>query len=188
MKVERTSLDGVLLIEPASFADARGVFVETFQSRRYAAAGIDDVFVQDNASFSEFGVLRGLHLQHPHGQAKLVYVLQGAVFDVAVDLRVGSPGFGQWLGLELSAENKRQLFIPSGFAHGFCVTSDTALLAYKCTDFYSPASELSIAWNDPFFGIAWPVPQPSLSAKDKAAPCLKEIDAARLPQYERAIV
>lgn len=186
MKVEPTSLDGVLCIEPTSFADARGFFVETFQARRYADAGIEAVFVQDNASRSEFGVLRGLHLQNPNAQGKLVYVLQGAVFDVAVDVRVGSPSFGRWVGARLTADNKRQLYIPPGFAHGFCVTSDTALFAYKCTDFYNPAAEHSIAWNDPGIGIDWPVRQPSLSAKDEAAPILNDIDATLLPRYEQA--
>ena len=183
MKVSETELDSVLLVEPIGFSDARGFFVETFQAQRYAEAGIRDTFVQDNVSLSEHGVLRGLHLQNPNAQGKLVYVLQGAVFDVAVDVRVGSPNFGRWVGAELTAENKHQLYIPPGFAHGFCVTSDTALFAYKCTNFYNPETEISIAWSDPDIGIDWPLDRPSLSKKDMAAPPLHDIDPSRLPEY-----
>lgn len=183
MQVIGTSLPGVLIIEPKVFGDARGFFVETFQAERYAEAGIPGPFVQDNLSFSQHGVLRGLHLQHPHDQGKLVYVLQGEVFDVAVDVRVGSPSFGRWAGAVLTGENKRQLYIPPGFAHGFCVTSEAALFTYKCTEVYHPETELSIAWDDPAIGIEWPVGAPVLSEKDRRAPRLKDVDAGKLPRY-----
>jgi len=183
MQVIATELPGVVIIEPKVFGDARGFFLETFQEERYREAGIPGPFVQDNISFSGYGVLRGLHLQHPHGQGKLVYVLQGEVFDVAVDVRVGSPTFGQWAGATLSGDSKRQFYIPPGFAHGFCVTSDAALFAYKCTEVYHPEAELSVAWDDPDIGVKWPVSEPALSEKDKVAPRLKDIEASRLPRY-----
>lgn len=185
MKVEETSLPGVLLIEPRVFGDDRGYFLETFRAERYQAAGIAGPFVQDNLSFSRGPVLRGLHLQHPRAQAKLVFVLAGEVFDVAVDVRPGSPSFGLWTGAHLSAENKRQLYIPTGFAHGFCVLSETVLFAYKCTDVYAPEAEITVRWNDPEIGIAWPPVEPVLSARDAAAPYLREIDADRLPPYTK---
>ncbi len=184
MKVERTDLPGVLLIEPRVFGDERGYFLETFQADRYRAAGIAGPFVQDNLSFSRGPVLRGLHLQYPRVQAKLVSVLAGEVFDVAVDVRPGSPHFGRWTGALLSDGNKRQLYIPAGFAHGFCVLSESALFAYKCTGVYAPEDEITVRWNDPEIGIAWPVAEPILSDKDAAAPCLREIDPDRLPPYE----
>lgn len=184
MKVEELSLPGVLLITPKVFGDARGYFVETFASERYAEAGIALPFVQDNLSRSPKGVLRGLHLQHPHGQGKLVQVVEGSVFDVAVDVRVGSPKFGKWVGAELSAENHCQLWVPPGFAHGFVVTSDHALFSYKCTDTYHPESELSVLWNDPAIGIDWPVDAPVLSGKDAAASVLADVDEARLPRWQ----
>lgn len=183
MKVSDTPLPGVLLIEPAVFEDSRGFFMETFHAERYAGAGVPGPFVQDNLSFSERGVLRGLHLQNPNPQGKLVYVLQGEVFDVAVDVRAGSPDFGRWAGEMLSSANKRQVYIPQGFAHGFCVVSETALIAYKCTGPYNAESELTVAWNDPQIGIEWPVDQPLLSAKDAAAPCLADMDPDLLPRY-----
>ena len=142
MNVIETKLPGVLIVEPKVFGDDRGYFFETWQKSRYEAMGIKGKFVQDNVSFSAHGVLRGLHYQHPHDQGKLVSVLQGEVFDVAVDIRVGSPTFGQWVGVHLSGDNYRQLWIPPGFAHGFCVLSDTALVAYKCTDYYAPGAEV----------------------------------------------
>jgi len=182
MRVEPTELPGVLILEPKVFGDARGFFTETWHARRYAEAGLPEAFVQDNLSFSQRGVLRGLHYQNPHGQGKLVYVLQGTVFDVAVDIRVGSPTFGRWIGVTLSAENRRQFWVPPGFAHGFCVTSETALFAYKCSDYYAPEHEGSVLWNDPAIGIAWPVESPTLSAKDAAAPRLAEVERARLPR------
>ena len=183
MKVIETKLPGVLIVEPKVFGDARGYFLESFQAARYAEAGMAGPFVQDNLSFSRRGILRGLHLQNPRPQGKLVQVLQGEVFDVAVDVRVGSPTFGQWEGVVLSQENARQLYVPPGFAHGFLVTSETALFAYKCTDYYTPQSELSILWNDPDIGIEWPRIEPQLSAKDAAGLRLADIDSARLPKY-----
>lgn len=183
MKISSMSLPEVLLIEPKRFGDARGYFLETWHEERYAAAGIKLDFVQDNLSRSAHGILRGLHLQHPNAQGKLVYVLEGEVFDAAVDVRVGSPNFGKWTGALLSGEDHRQLWIPPGFAHGFCVTSETAMFAYKCTALYSVADEVGVVWNDPAFSIPWPVAEPRLSAKDAALPRLAEIDPARLPRY-----
>ena len=183
MKITSMSLPEVLLIEPGRFGDARGYFMETWHQERYAAAGIKLDFVQDNLSRSTHGILRGLHLQHPNAQGKLVYVLEGEVFDVAVDVRVGSPNFGKWTGAHLSSEDHRQLWIPPGFAHGFCVTSETAMFAYKCTALYSVADELGVAWNDPALAVSWPVAEPRLSAKDAALPRLAELDPARLPRY-----
>ena len=183
MNVIETKLPGVVIIEPKVFGDARGYFMESFQTARYAEAGIAGPFVQDNLSFSRRGILRGLHLQNPRPQGKLVQVLQGEVFDVAVDVRVGSPTFGQWEGVILSAENARQYYVPPGFAHGFVVTSDTALFAYKCTDYYMPQSELSILWNDPDIGIEWPIVEPQLSGKDAAGLRLANIDTECLPIY-----
>jgi len=182
MKVEPTILPGVLLIEPAVHRDDRGWFLETFRDERYAEHGIAGPFVQDSLSFSQRGVLRGLHLQWPRAQGKLVYVAQGEVFDVAVDVRRDSPTFRRWVGHTLSAKDGRQLWIPPGFAHGFVVTADTALFAYKCTEAYAPGGELAIRWNDPEVGIEWPVDDPELSPRDAAAPLLGEIDAARLPR------
>lgn len=183
MKVGETSVPGVLLVEPDRFGDSRGFFQELWHERRYAESGILGPFVQDNISLSGHGVLRGLHLQHPQGQGKLVYVLQGEVFDVAVDVRVGSPSFGQWTGVVLSADNARQLWIPEGFAHGFCVLSEAALFAYKCTDFYNRDTELSVLWNDPEIGIDWPLNDPLVSDKDTAAAPLSAIDRSRLPNF-----
>ncbi|MFZ3373647.1 MAG: dTDP-4-dehydrorhamnose 3,5-epimerase, partial [Desulfitobacteriaceae bacterium] len=144
--------------------------------------GLPAIFVQDNLSFSQKGVLRGLHFQNPNGQGKLVYVLQGEVFDVAVDIRVGSPTRGEWVGVTLSSENKRQFYIPEGFAHGFCVTSDTALFAYKCTEVYQPQSEYGVSWQDPDLGIQWPIKKPLLSEKDLNYPRLKDISVVVLPR------
>jgi dTDP-4-dehydrorhamnose 3,5-epimerase len=173
----------VLLVEPAVFGDARGFFMESFSARRYADAGIPGPFVQDNVSRSRRGVLRGLHLQHPHAQGKLVSVLEGEVFDVAVDVRVGSPTFGRWVGEYLSAGNHRQLWVPAGFAHGFVVTSDDALFSYKCTEYYRPDAERAVRWDDPRLGITWPVDAPVVSAKDQAGLALDRIAAADLPRY-----
>ena len=155
--------------------------METYRSDRFAELGIEGSFVQDNQSRSLRGVLRGLHYQEPNAQGKLVRCIRGALFDVAVDVRVGSPHFGKWFGVELSEENRRMMWVPSGFAHGFCATSDVADLAYKCSAFYDAKSERSIAWNDPAIGVAWPVSQPLLSEKDAAAPRLAE--ATVLPKY-----
>ena len=183
MNVIETDLPGVLILEPRVFGDDRGHFLETWNQDGYAAAGLPPTFVQDNLSYSKPGVLRGLHYQEPHPQGKLVWVVSGEVFDVAVDIRRGSPAFGQWVGVTLSAENARQLWVPEGFAHGFVVTGDHARFAYKCTDRYDRGAEGSIRWNDPTIGIEWPVAAPTLSEKDAAAPPLAEIDEARLPRY-----
>ena len=183
LTVDDTGLPGVLRIAPRAFGDERGYFVESWSSRLYAEAGIPDQFVQDNISKSNRGTLRGLHLQHPHGQGKLVQALVGEVFDVAVDVRLGSPTFGRWYGEYLSEENKHQLYVPPGFAHGFCVVSDQALFAYKCTEPYHPESDLSIAWDDPDIGIRWPVSAPTLSTKDRTAPRLNAL-RDRLPRCQ----
>ena len=181
MKVTATDLDGVLLVEPDVFGDHRGFFMEVYQTGRYREAGIPVAFVQDNISFSVRRTLRGLHYQHPHDQAKLVYVLYGEIFDVVVDIRSGSPSFGKWTGIRLSADNHRQLFIPAGFAHGFCVLSENALFAYKCSDVYYPQAENGIYWDDPDLGIEWPVDDPILSDKDRRYPRLKDVAVDRLP-------
>lgn len=183
MKVSKTRLPGVLVLTPDVFGDDRGYFVETWRARRYAEIGVPEIFVQDNLSMSRRGILRGLHLQHPHGQGKLVHVVQGEVFDVAVDVRVGSPTFGLWVGTVLSEANHQQVWIPPGFAHGFCVTSETALFAYKCTEVYHRHSELGVAWNDPDLGIEWPLTDPSLSEKDAVFPRLADIPEDQLPRY-----
>ncbi|MDR3543879.1 MAG: dTDP-4-dehydrorhamnose 3,5-epimerase [Desulfosporosinus sp.] len=182
MKVLATKLPGVMIIEPMVFGDARGFFMETWNQARYVAHGLPAVFVQDNLSFSQKGVLRGLHFQNPNAQGKLVYVLQGEVFDVVVDIRVGSPTFGKWVGVTLSSENKRQFYVPEGFAHGFCVTSETVLFAYKCTEIYQPQSEQGVSWQDSDLGIEWPIEMPLLSEKDMNYPRLKDIEVERLPQ------
>lgn len=183
MKISSTDLPEVLLIEPDVFGDERGYFCETWQKQRYAEHGLAVDFVQDNLSFSQQNILRGLHVQNPYAQGKLVHVLQGEVFDVAVDIRAGSPNFGRWVGVYLSAENHHQLYIPPGFAHGFCVTSATALFAYKCTELYHPETEFSIAWNDADIGIQWPITNPNLSKKDLAALLLRDIAHDKLPTY-----
>lgn len=156
IKVTKCPIEGLCIIEPAVHGDSRGYFMETYNQRDMAENGLNMVFVQDNQSMSTKGVLRGLHTQKEHPQGKLVRVIQGRVFDVAVDLRPGSETYGKWYGLELSAENKKQFYIPQGFAHGFLVLSDTAEFCYKVTDFYHPNDELGIAWNDPTIGIEWP--------------------------------
>ena len=184
MKVTPQTNPEVLLIEPKRFGDHRGYFQETFHVERYAEHGIVLPFVQDNLSRSMKGILRGLHLQNPQAQGKLVYVLEGAVFDVAVDVRVGSPRFGVFSAVMLTAEDHRQLWVPPGFAHGFCVTSDVALFAYKCTELYAPKNEMSVLWNDPKLNIPWPVANPQLSSKDQSGLKLWDIDPARLPKYE----
>lgn len=184
MKVESTSLPGVLLIEPKVFGDHRGYFFESWNRKNFEEQGIRLDFVQDNLSFSRQGILRGLHFQKPNSQGKLVQVLQGEVFDVAVDIRLGSPHFGQWFGVHLSAENHKQLYVPEGFAHGFCVLSDAALFSYKCTDTYNPKAEYSLRYDDPDIGIRWPIEAaPTLSAKDADALCLKDFPTELLPEY-----
>ncbi len=186
MNVVQTELPGVVMLEPAVHGDERGFFMETWNRRRYEEVGLPAGFVQDNLSYSAKGVLRGLHFQHPNAQGKLVFVLRGEVFDVAVDVRLGSPSFGEWVGVTLSAENRRQLYVPEGFAHGFVVTSEVALFAYKCTAYYSPETEHSLLWSDPALGIDWPVEAPGVSAKDGSAPPLAQIAAEKLPQYTEA--
>lgn len=175
MKFIPTELDGVVLIEPVVHEDVRGLFVETYVRSLFRDHGIDVDFVQDNHAQSSKGVLRGMHYQVRHGQAKLVRVVRGEVYDVAVDVRPGSPSFGRWTGHALSANNKRQLFIPAGFAHGYCVLSDTAEMIYKCSDYYHPEDEGGLIWNDPQVGIDWPVEEPVLSEKDQRHPRLKDI-------------
>lgn len=184
MNLIETSIPGVLIIEPKVFGDQRGFFFETWQQKRYAEIGLPEQFVQDNLSFSRYGVLRGLHFQHPNEQGKLMYVMQGTVYDVAVDIRKGSPTFGQWTGVMLSAENRKQFYIPPGFAHGFCVLSYSALFTYKCTDFYNAAAEGSVLWNDPDIGIEWPVKTPELSTKDQNGIRLQDYPSELLPTYE----
>ena len=181
LNVLPTDLTGVLLLEPKVFADARGFFLETYNAARFRDIGIEYAFVQDNHSRSSRGVLRGLHYQEPKPQGKLVRCTRGTLFDVAVDIRVGSPQFGRWFGAELSEENQRMLWIPPGFAHGFCPLTDVADLMYKCTELYDAASDRAIAWNDPQIGIRWPIADPILSAKDAAAPTLH--DAKVLPSF-----
>lgn len=181
MKVIATEIPEVLILEPQLFGDQRGFFLECFQAKRYAEAGISRPFVQDNMSRSGYGVLRGLHLQNPSTQGKLVSAMRGRVLDVAVDVRVGSPNFGRHVAVELSEENRRQLWVPRGFAHGFAVLSESADFFYKCDDLYSPKDEIAIRWDDPAIGIHWGLANPSLSAKDAAAPLLA--DVRNLPAY-----
>ncbi|MFN7976749.1 MAG: dTDP-4-dehydrorhamnose 3,5-epimerase [Vicinamibacterales bacterium] len=175
MTVTSGPLDGIKVIQPAVYRDARGFFLETYHEQRYRAAGIDVTFVQDNFSRSSRHTIRGLHMQVATAQAKLVRVVSGAIFDVAVDARPASPTFGRWFGLELSAENFTQLFIPAGFAHGFAVTTAAAEIEYKCSAFYDPADEVAIRYDDPAIGIEWPVTSPVLSARDAAAPRLADV-------------
>jgi dTDP-4-dehydrorhamnose 3,5-epimerase len=172
MKVIPTRLPEVLLIEPTVHRDVRGFFVETYHARRYAEAGLGVTFVQDNHSRSTRGTLRGLHWQVEHPQGKLVRALTGEIFDVAVDIRPVSPTFGQWVGVTISADRFTQVYVPPGFAHGFCVTSDVAEVEYKCTAFYEPAAERGLIWNDPEVGIRWPIADPILSARDQGHPTL----------------
>jgi len=175
MKIIETELSGVLAIELDRYTDSRGSFVESWHRQKSSRLGISVDFVQDNISFSKKAVLRGLHYQNPSPQGKLVNVLHGEVFDVAVDIRVGSPTFGKWFGTILSFENNKQLYIPEGFAHGFVVTSDSAIFAYKCTDFYNKELERTLRWDDPDIGIVWPIENPILSEKDRVGSSLKEM-------------
>lgn len=184
MKVVKTDIEGVLIFEPPVFGDPRGFFMETWSRDRYRTAGLEADFVQDNVSSSTRGVLRGLHYQYPQPQGKLVQVLRGEVLDVAVDIRVGSPTFGKVVTCILSEANRRQFYVPEGFAHGFCVLSELALFSYKCTEFYNPKTEGGVLWNDPDLGIDWPVDNPALSEKDAKCLRLKEIPKDRLPVYE----
>lgn len=183
MKVTEMNLPGILLIEPEVYEDSRGFFLETWNQKRFLDRGLPNEFVQDNVSFSRKGVLRGLHFQNPNPQGKLVSVLFGEVFDVVVDLRVDSPCFGKWLGTKLSSENREQMFIPPGFAHGFVVTSDKALFFYKCTEYYDSKTEMTLLWNDPDIGIAWPTSNPVLSRKDQNGLKFSEVPRFKLFGY-----
>jgi len=183
VKTIPTELGGVVVIEPQVFADARGFFFESYNAQRYAKAGIACGFVQDNHSRSTRNTIRGLHYQFRRPQAKLLRVVRGSVFDVVADIRRGSPTFGRWVGIELSAENKRQIFVPAGLAHGFCVTSDDAEVEYKCSDFYVPDDQHGVLWSDRTIGIAWPVREPILSDRDRAYLPLT-VDRDDLPTYE----
>ena len=183
MRVIPADIPEVLLIEPDVFADTRGFFLETFHAERYAAHGMPGPFVQDNHSRSVQGTVRGLHLQLTHPQAKLMRVIVGEIFDVAVDVRVGSPTFGNWVGVRLSAESFRQYYIPPGFAHGFSVLSPIAEIEYKCTGIYDPTGQLGLLWNDPALAIPWGVESPVLSDRDRANPTMREA-LDRLPRYD----
>ena len=181
MRVIPANIPSVLIVEPDVHVDVRGFFLETYHADKYRAAGIADVFVQDNHSRSAGSTIRGLHLQLGRPQGKLIRVIEGEIFDVAVDVRRGSPTFGKWVGVTLSAENFKQCYIPKGFAHGFAVTSGVAQVEYKCTDIYDAASEVGIAWDDPDLAITWPVSAPVLSERDKRHPRLAEV--RDLPEF-----
>jgi dTDP-4-dehydrorhamnose 3,5-epimerase len=182
VRVVATDIPGVVVVEPDVYADGRGFFLETYHADRYRAHGISGPFLQDNHSRSGQGTLRGLHLQLARPQAKLVRVIEGEIYDVAVDVRRGSPTFARFVAVTLTADNFRQCYIPPGFAHGFCVVSPTAQVEYKCTDLYDPASEIGVAWDDPAIGIPWPVKEPLLSARDAHHPTLSQL-GDRLPAY-----
>jgi len=183
MKIIETQLPGCVVIEPAVHGDARGFFYESFHAQRFADAGLDLRFVQTNVSRSARGVLRGLHYQWPNPQGKLVSVVEGEVYDVAVDIRAGSPTFGRWAAAILSAENKRHFWVPEGFAHGFAVLSDNATFFYQCTALYDRAADSAIRWNDGEIAVDWPIAEPLLSDKDRQAPFLAEVARDRLPTY-----
>lgn len=183
MDVREGGIPGLKIIQPKVFGDHRGFFLETFSEERYAKAGIQTRFVQDNISHSQKGILRGLHFQFPHSQGKLITVLVGEVYDVVVDVRVGSPSFAQWFGIILNSDSKTQLWVPPGFAHGFVVLSSEAIFSYKCDDYYQAEAEKSLLWNDPDLGIVWPVEAVSLSRKDEQARRLKEFKGEELPRY-----
>jgi len=185
MKFIETELPGVIIVEPDIYRDERGFFFETYHAKKYRNGGIPGTFVQDNHSRSTYRTLRGLHAQTTHPQGKLVRVIEGEIFDVAVDIRRGSATFGRWRGATLSAENGWQYYIPPGFAHGFCVTSEFAQVEYKCTDFYDPTGEINLSWCDPDIAITWPIESPILSAKDATARTLREIESL-LPVCEEA--
>ena len=184
MRATPTALPEVLMLEPERHEDARGAFMEIWRADKLGAAGISAHIVQTNLTTSRKGVIRGLHFQEPNAQDKLISVLSGAIFDVAVDIRRGSPHFGRWVGVELSAANRLQLWIPRGFAHGFCALTEDAQVEYACTDYYTPAHDRTVRWDDPAIGVAWPVTAPILSAKDEAARLLA--DASVLPVYKAA--
>ena len=184
MKVTEYDIPGLKLIEPKRFGDSRGWFAESWQVSRYREAGIEETFVQDNLAKSSRGVLRGLHSQEPHPQGKMIFALQGTIFDVAVDVRVGSPTFGRWEGVKLDADHLQQFYIPPGCVHGYLVLSETALVAYKATDLYSPETEFAVRWDDPTLNIQWPYDgEPLVSEKDQAAPLLADIPESRLTRF-----
>ncbi|HMO49639.1 MAG TPA: dTDP-4-dehydrorhamnose 3,5-epimerase [Kiritimatiellia bacterium] len=176
-------LPGVVLFQPKAFPDARGFFTETYHAEKYREAGVELPFLQDNFSYSRRHVLRGLHFQLRHPQGKLVCVISGEIYDVAVDIRRGSPTFGQWEAYVLSGDNHHQLYVPPGFAHGFVVLSEAAAVLYKCTDVYVPHDDVGFAWNDPDIGVEWPVDAPVLSDKDALLPRLRDVGDDRLPTY-----
>ena len=185
MKVTQTSVPGVLVIEPQVFPDDRGFFLETYNTQRYADAGLDVVFRQDNHSHSKKGVLRGLHFQLNHPQGKLVYAVTGEIFDVAVDIRKGSPTFGKWTAVFLSAKNHKQIYVPPGFAHGFCVLSDSADVIYKCTEIFHPGDDYGILWSDETVAIDWPTRENLIiSEKDRNNPSLNDLPQNLLPRYQ----
>jgi dTDP-4-dehydrorhamnose 3,5-epimerase len=184
MNIKEVKIQGILIIEPDVFKDERGFFLETWNKERYEKIGIQYSFVQDNISFSKKGILRGLHFQYPQPQGKLIQVLSGQVIDIAVDIRIGSPTYGQWHSEILSNVNLRQMYAPPGFAHGYCVMSESAIFSYKCTDFYNPNTERGIIWNDPDLNINWPIEEPVLSPKDAKYPMLKDLPPDKLPRFE----
>ncbi|MGA1874476.1 MAG: dTDP-4-dehydrorhamnose 3,5-epimerase [bacterium] len=181
VKIFSSDLKDVLIVEPRIFEDERGFFMESYHRKKYQEAGLDRVFVQDNLSHSVQNVIRGLHYQLHHPQAKLIQVLRGVIFDVAVDIRQGSPAFGQWIGLLLSDRRHQHLFIPEGFAHGFCVLTERAEVMYKCTDFYDPDDEHGLRWDDPNLAIQWPIRNPVVSARDAELPFLSKVSKENLP-------
>lgn len=183
LKIHETSLPGLLVFEPDWFPDERGFFMETYNAVRYAEAGFSQTFVQDNHSYSHQNVLRGMHYQRNFPQGKLVHAIHGEIFDVAVDIRRGSPTFGQYYGIILNEENKKQIYIPPGYAHGFCVLSDSADVCYKCSAVYRPGDEIGILFSDPQIGIDWPVDEPVVSEKDRKLPHLAQIPEDHLPLY-----
>jgi dTDP-4-dehydrorhamnose 3,5-epimerase len=183
MKATPQEIPDVLLLEPRIFRDDRGYFLETYSTRSFPGQNSAISFVQDNLSYSSKGTLRGLHLQHPSDQGKLVMAVTGTVWDVAVDVRVGSPTFGRWVAQTLDDQERKQFYIPPGFAHGFCVLSETAHVFYKCTDLYNQSAELGLRFDDPDIGITWPIDAPKLSPKDEQAPFLRDIPKEKLPQY-----
>lgn len=180
MQVIATGIEDVKIVEPQVFQDKRGFFLETYHVGRFSSAGLPDVFVQDNLSYSVKNTLRGLHFQVTHPQAKLIQVISGEIFDVAVDIRRASPTFGRWVSVHLSEYNKRQVFIPEGFAHGFCVLSDSARVFYKCSDFYDPDDEGGLLWSDPAIAIDWPIAHPIVSEKDAGLPVISDIPPEKL--------
>lgn len=185
MQCIETGISGLKIIEPDVYGDDRGFFMESWHASRYREAGLPAQFVQSNVSRSSPGVVRGLHYQYPNPQGKLVQVLEGRIFDVAVDIRIDSPTFSEWVGVELSAANHRQLYVPEGFAHGFCVLGDTpAMMGYLCTRVFSAEDDAAIAWDDPDIGVEWPVRPTSLSRKDTEAPRISEIPRERLPRFD----